>query len=199
MGRFSEAIKAFDAVNAQDPNKIGNAGAAMPKELVYAQRMSAMLSLIYPDASEALKLAARCQHIRRWEIPRTDYPLGRTGYLAWRNELKRRHSETAGQILRTLGYEQDIVARIGQLLRKEKLKQDIEAQQLEDVVCLVFLEDHLAEFAPKLEEAKIIEIIAKTWLKMSPAGQRAALALDLPAVSRRLVQMALATQSDQHG
>ncbi len=193
MSLFDAAIAAFDAENECDPNKISFAGELVAKELAYAKRMSLMLVLTYPDASEPLRLAARCQHIRRWEIPRATYPQGRAGYLAWRNKLKQRHAEIAAGIMRGLGYEAAIIDRVGQLLRKERLKQDADAQRLEDIACLVFLEDHLAEFAPKHDEAKVIGIIAKTWPKMSPEGQRAAMALNMAPASRRLVELALVT------
>ncbi len=190
--RFDDAIAAFDAVHAHDPNQILHGGELRPAELVYAQRMTQMLLAVYPGASEALRLAARCQHIKRWELPRTDYPEGRTGYLQWRTEEKRRHAVLAGEILLKAGYDEAMAARAGQLVRKERLKQDADVQRLEDVACLVFLEDHLADFAPRHPQAKVIDVIAKTWPKMSAHAQQAALKLDLPAVSRRLVEMALA-------
>ncbi len=192
MSRFDDAITAIDAVHSQDPNQIMEAGEMRPAESIYARRMSEMLQAVYPDASEALRLAARCQHIKRWELPRTEYPDGRAGYLQWRTEEKRRHAVLAGEILRKSGYEEAVADRVGQLVRKERLKQDVDTQRLEDVACLVFLEDHLADFAPKHAQTKVVDVIAKTWPKMSIAGQQAALKLDLPATSQRLVQMALA-------
>ncbi len=192
MPRFDDAIAAMDRVHAQDPKQAAYQGTPQPAELVYAMRMSEMLNAVYPDASEALRLAARCQHIQRWELARTDYPEGRAGYLQWRTEEKRRHAVLAAEILRQAGYEDEVAARVGQLVRKERLKQDADAQRLEDVACLVFLEDHLADFAPKHSEAKVVDVIAKTWPKMSAHGQQAALKLKLPATSQRLVEMALA-------
>lgn len=192
MSRFDAVIAAFDAANAADPNRMQVAGLDLPKELYYGQRMTHFLMATYPDASEALQLAARCQHIRRWESPRTDYPEGRVGYLKWRTDLKHFHAKAAGEILRTAGYDTAMVDRVGQLLRKERLKQDADVQRLEDIACLVFLEDHLGEFAPRYDSEKVIDIIRKTWKKMSPEGHRAALALDLPALAADLVGRALA-------
>lgn len=191
MSRFDTAIAAFDAAHAQDPIQVMSGGELRPRELVYAGRMSEMLQGVYPGSTEALRLAVRCQHIRRWELARTDYPAGRAGYLQWRTEEKRRHAALAGEILRASGYEEAVARRVGQLVRKERLKQDEDAQRLEDIACLVFLEDHLADFAPKHPEAKVIDVIAKTWPKMSATGQQAALKLNLPAASQRLVEMAL--------
>lgn len=193
MPRFDRAIAAFDEAHAQDPNKIRDKGDGQPSELLYCRRMSQMLVRLYPEASEALRLAARCQHIRRWELLRSDFPAGRAGYLQWRTEEKRRHAVVAGELLRQAGYDEAMITRVGQLLRKERLKQDEDAQRLEDIACLVFLEDHLADFAPKHDEAKVISIIAKTWPKMSATGQQAALALNLPPAALRLVQKALSS------
>jgi hypothetical protein len=61
--RFQQAIEKFDAANAQDPNQEMSAGKSYPKELLYAQRMTAMLDRFAADASEAVQLAVRCQHI----------------------------------------------------------------------------------------------------------------------------------------
>lgn len=192
MSRFDAVIAAFDAANAADPNRMRVAGLDLPKELYYGQRMTHFLTATYPDASEALQLAVRCQHIRRWESPRADYPEGRVGYLKWRTDLKHFHARVAGEILHAAGYDAAMVERVGQLLRKERLKQDADVQRLEDIACLVFLEDHLGEFAPRYDRDKVVDIIRKTWKKMSPEGQQAALALDLPAAAADLVGSALA-------
>ena len=192
MSRFDAVIAAFDAANAADPNRMRVAGLDLPKELYYGQRMTHFLMATYPDASEALQLAARCQHIRRWESPRADYPEGRVGYLKWRTDLKHFHARVAGEILQAAGYDAAMVERVGQLLRKERLKQDADVQRLEDIACLVFLEDHLGEFAPRYDSEKVVDIIRKTWKKMSAEGQQAALARDLPPAAAELVGRALA-------
>lgn len=189
--RFEAAIAAFDAANARDPNRATLAGKDHPKELLYAQQMSRWLEKFVPGASEPLRLAARCQHIRRWEIPRTTYPQGREGYLRWRTDLKNLHARLAGEILNGLGFDEATTRRVQSLVRKERLKQDPETQQLEDVVCLVFLENYFDTFSWQHDEAKVIDILRKTWRKMSPAGQRAALALELPDHARDLVSRAL--------
>lgn len=196
--RFKAAMAAFDRANADDPNRVATAeGAAEAKELVYAWRMSGWLERLVPDASEALRLAARCQHIRRWEIPRDSYPAGRIGYLKWRTDLKHFHARVAGGILAEAGYDADTVARVQALLRKERLKRDVEAQALEDVACLVFLENYFADFSQQHDEAKVVDIVAKTWKKMSPAGHAAALGLTLPPAARVLVERALAGDDAQ--
>jgi hypothetical protein len=190
--RFEAAVAAMDAANADDPNRIVGDGVETAKELLYARRMTAWLERLVPDASESLSLAARCQHIRRWEIPRADYPQGRIGYLKWRTDLKHFHAHVAGQLLAEAGYDEDTITRVKGLVRKERLKQDAEVQALEDVACLVFLEHYFADFSTQYDEAKIIDIVAKTWKKMSAAGQRAALGIEMPAAARALVEKALA-------
>ena len=185
MTRFDNAIAAIDAANALDPNTVLDAaGMVRPAELVYGEYMSAMLARFHPEASEVLKLAVRAQHLRRWEVPRASYPLDRAGYHRWRNDLKRKHAEWAGEILRQCGYSDVEIARAGALIRKENLKQDTEAQTLEDTACLVFLSHYAEGFSAKHDEAKMLGILVKTWAKMSEQAQRAALTLDLkPAVS----------------
>ena len=172
--RFEAAIARFDAANAEDPNTEAADGVAQPKELLYARRMTAWLDKLAPEASEALRLAARAQHIRRWAIPRRDYPMTRTGYLKWRTTLYRFHADTAGAILREVGYDDATVAAVQSLLRKERLKRNPDMQYLEDVACLVFLESYFAAFAPQYDEQKVLDILRKTWKKMSPQGRAAA-------------------------
>lgn len=154
--------------------------------------MSAWLTKLSPQASEPLRLAVRCQHIRRWALPRSAFPEGRVGYLRWRKEQSLAHAALAGEILGRAGYDEDTIGRVQSLVKKEGIKHDPEAQLLEDVTCLVFLEYEFAAFAPKHEQAKLVDILRKTWSKMSTAGREAALALEMPAPSRALVEKAVA-------
>jgi hypothetical protein len=191
--RFAEAICLFDAANAEDPNQEpGPDGQPMPKELLYAQRMSACLAYVAPDAPEAVQLAARAQHIRRWSIPRSDFPLTRPGYHQWRNTLKKYHAELAGQLMQQAGYEPEMIARVQQLLQKQRLQDDPEVQLLEDVICLVFLEYYFLPFAAQHPEEKVIEIVQKTWPKMTERGH--ALALQLPFSPEALALVTKALQ-----
>lgn len=191
--RFEAAIRQFDEANAADPNIEIVDGVAYPKELLYAQRMTACLNRVVPAASEALQLAVRCQHIRRWEITRHDYPQGTQGYNKWRNTLKKHHAEIAGRILQEAGYTPDIIERVQFLVQKRQLKIDSEVQLLEDIVCLVFLQYYFLDFARRHPEEKVIEIVQKTWRKMTPEGHALALQLDLPAEAQALVGKALST------
>jgi hypothetical protein len=180
--RFQLAIDRFDAANAQDP-----AG----KELAYARRMTQWLQRLEPNASEALRLAARSQHIRRWEIPRASFPMDRPGYLKWRKTLYEFHATKAGEILHDVGYDDATIARVQSLLRKEKIKLDPEMQTLEDVICLVSLENYFAEFAGDHDEEKLIKILRKTWKKMSDRGHSAAMKLNLAERELELISKAL--------
>ena len=174
------------------PIAISHDGVEEPKELVYGRQMSGWLIRLDPGAPEALRLAVRAQHIRRWEIPRTDYPEGRIGYLKWRKDLQDFHAKATADILAQCGYEAEEIERVGALLHKERLKSDKDSQALEDVACLVFLDHYFAEFAAKHPEDKLIQIVRQTWRKMSPHGHELALGIDLPADLKRIVEKALA-------
>ena len=189
--RFNQAIKAFDVANAEDPNVESHEGKEFPSEVLYAKRMSQCLEELNSDASKALRLAVRSQHICRWEIARTEYPDGRKGYLSWRLRLARHHAETAGRILEDVGYENEFISRVQSLLLKKNLKHDNDAQTLEDVSCIVFLMYYFPEFAVKHDDEKLIRIIQKTWKKMSGRGHRAALALPLGPRLKLIVEKAL--------
>lgn len=191
-GGFRCAVEGFDALNAQDPNTEPAPEGPIAKELLYARRMSARLAQFVPDASEAVRLAVRAQHICRWKIPRGDYPMTRAGYLRWRKALGAFHAETAGEVMRACGYAEDTISEVASILRKERIKSNPAAQIMEDVACLVFLEHYFDGFAPKHDEQKIRNILRRTWAKMSPRGRQAALTLDLPAHLAALVRKALA-------
>jgi hypothetical protein len=181
--RFKSAIERFDALNAQDPD--GDA-------LLYSQRMTAWLKKFAPDASEALQLAARAQHLMRWSIPRTQFPATRTGYLQWRTILYDFQADHAADVLRELGYDDATIARVRGLIRKEKLKADAQMQTLEDVACLVFLQHYFADFAASHEEEKLIRILQRTWKKMSVRGREFARKIHHSADERRVIEKALA-------
>jgi hypothetical protein len=177
--RYQATVTAFDQANAEDPNKEMADGKEYPKELLYAQRMSEMQQRYAPEASEAVKLAVRAQHIQRWKIPRSNYPMDRIGYLQWRTGLYKFHAETAGSIMQEVGYDDAMIARVKTIVSKKGLKANPETQLMEDVVDLVFIEHYLVGFAaqhPEYDEAKWIQIIRKTWQKMSPRAHEFALA-----------------------
>lgn len=188
MTRLDTALAAIDAANAADPSREDGEPAAR----LYGARMSAALALLRPDAGEALRIAARGQHIERWVLPRADWPMDKAGYFAWRDAQKARHAARLAEIARAAGYDRETAARIGAIVRKEGLKRDAEAQALEDAACLVFLRYYAGPFAARSAEDKTIDILAKTWRKMSDEGRAAARALDLPPAVRALVEKAAA-------
>ncbi len=189
--RFQRAIAEFDRDNADDPNQIVVDGVSRPRELVDAERLSAWVERLEPSASEALRLAARCQHLRRWEVPRSSYPAGRLGYLEWRKALGKLHAARAATILSRLGYKQEIIDRVRAINLKQGLKIDPEVQTMEDALCLAFLEHEALEFAATRTEEQVVEILRKTWRKMSARGQAAALGLPMPDALRDLVTRAI--------
>lgn len=190
--RFQNVVQAIDEKNQQDPNRVEHEGQPVAKELLYGQRMSACLAQFRPDASELLQIACRAQHIQRWSIPRSDYPMDRIGYRRWRTDLGKFHAELTAELMAGCGYSDEEQQRVKGLLQKQQLKRDEEAQTLEDVACLVFLTYHLEEFAAQHNDDKVIDIIRKTWNKMSEAGHAAALKLPLSAPMAALVGQALA-------
>ena len=190
--RLNQLLAAIDTANLQDPNQEPVDGKLLAKEWIYGQRMSLQLASFYPQASDLLQIACRAQHICRWKIPRSDYPMDKAGYKKWRTELGKFHGEYTGELMQAQGYTADDIERVKDLLLKRGLKRDEEVQVLEDVVCLVFIEFYLADFASKHEEDKLIDIIRKTWNKMSTQGHEAALKLPLSAEMLALVGKALA-------
>lgn len=196
--RFETAISAIDQANADDPRAVEIDGTKHSYEVVYAQRMSARLAAMYPNASQLLRLAARAQHLRRFDIPRSHYPMGRSGYHDWRRACREHHVALVAKILAANAYSPDEIARVALLIRKQDLKTDAESQALENVVGVVFVEHYFDDFLAKhttYDEAKIIDILVKTLRKMSAPGLAAALALELPNTSRHLILAAIARMS----
>jgi hypothetical protein len=175
--RFRDAIARIDAFNAGDPKRVSRAGREVAEAVDYAERMSAWVARLEPDASEALRIAVRAQHVGRWTVPRDRYPEGLAGYSRWRRDLARFHAETAGRLMTEAGYDPATITRVGALIRKEGLGRDAETQALEDAACLVFLEAGFEDFSRKHPDDKVVDILKKTWRKMGPKGR--ALALEL--------------------
>jgi predicted transcriptional regulator len=189
--KFNKAIQLFDEANSSDPNTEIFEGKEFPKELLYAMRMTEQLNKFAPNSSEALQLTVRCQHICRWEIPRDSYEMNRVGYLNWRKDLKDFHAKKASEILKSVGYNDEVIDDVSFLLLKKQLKKNADTQTLEDVICLVFLDFYFLKFSEKYSEEKLIDIVQKTWKKMSDKGHKAALELNLPASALALITKAL--------
>ena len=186
--KYEIAIQNIDELNAKDPNIELHEGKEIPKELLYAQRMSNCLEDYLPSASEALKIAVRAQHIKRWEIPRSSFPEGRTGYLQWRTNLYKFHAKEVSKILKKLEYSTKEIEQITLLLKKKNLKNNPESQALEDVVCLVFLRYYLDDFAQKHPKDKIKHILFKTWNKMSEKAKKTSFNFIKSKLSQKLLQ-----------
>jgi hypothetical protein len=190
--RFRNAIAAIDAANAEDPNTIRVRGLERQKELAHAELVSEWVRRLRPQASEALLLAARAHHIRRWTVPRSSYPDGRGGYLRWRRDLHEMHATETANILRAHGYDQETIDRVARIVRKENLAGDLDVQALEDALCLVFLETQLHDLARQLDEDRMADVLQKTWRKMSDEGKRLALGIAVDDADRALLKRALA-------
>ncbi len=194
--RYQAAIAAFDKANAEDPHKERINGKEYPKELLYAQRMTEMQERYAPETSEAVKLAVRAQHIQRWKIPRSDYPMDKKGYMLWRTTLYKFHAETAGKLMKDVGYDDEMIARVKTIVGKKDIKTNPETQMMEDVVDLVFIEHYMLAFVGQhsdYDEAKWIVIIKKTWDKMSERAHDFALAgmIKLPEALTPLILKAV--------
>jgi hypothetical protein len=190
--RFDQAIALFDAANAEDPNQ----DEGHPKELLYGQRMTEMIHRFAPDASEVAQLAVRAQHIKRWTVPRNSYPMTKEGYFAWRTGLYKYHAETAGELMREAGYDDAMIDQVKKAVGKRALKVNPDTQLMEDVADLVFIEYYMLPFAgakPDYDEEKWLDIIRKTWKKMSDAGRAFALSgkVNLPEALVPLITKAI--------
>ena len=191
--RLQDVLARIDEANRKDPHTETEGGVEYPKELLYARRMSAWLERLRPDAAAALRVAARAQHLERWAIPRGRFPPGRTGYLRWRTTLGAHHAERTAALMREAGFDGGTIAAVAALLRKEGLARaapDSDVQALEDSACLVFLESYLSPFADQHQPAKVAAILTKTWRKMSPAAQTAALGIEFRPAVRALLDTA---------
>ena len=191
QAQMARIISAFHSFSARDPAAERVGGVDQPRELVQAERLAAWVSRVRPDASPALRLAAHCQHIGRFEVPRSSYPEGRSGYLRWRAELARRHAATAENILREHDADPKIIESVKRILLKQDRANDAEVQAMEDALCLAFLEHEFAEFSSRHDDEKLVRILRKTWAKMSDAAHAMALELPLDQRGKELVTAAL--------
>ncbi len=186
--KFEAAIRRFDEENSHDPNQ----ESGRPRELLYAERLTNWVLRLSPNAGEALRLAARCQHLCRWRIPRSDYPMTRPGYLKWRADLKKFHAQRAGEILREVGYDEDTIRRVQDLNLKKNFPANPECRVLEDALCLMFLEFQLTDLAAKTDDDKMVNALKKSWEKMTEAARTEALKLKYSEREMGLIQKALA-------
>ncbi|MBT8118373.1 MAG: DUF4202 domain-containing protein [Gammaproteobacteria bacterium] len=194
--KFNTAVELINSANSKDPNHETCDGKDWPKELLYSHRMLEMIERYAPDADEAQKLSVQAQHIERWKSPRSDYPMNRKGYYQWRTKLYSFHAETAAALLQQAGYDSDFIERVKLAIGKKSLKSNRDTQMLEDVTALVFIEHYMQAFAekhPEYSEEKWIDIIRKTWRKMTERAHQFALGghIKLPEPLVPLIQKAL--------
>jgi hypothetical protein len=193
---LDKAMALIDAANSEDPNQVSADGKGWPKELLYSHRMSDMLQRFAPDADDAMQLAIRAQHIQRWKSRRDAYPMDRIGYLQGRKDLYKIQAQTAVDLLTQAGYGEDVTGRVYQAVAKLKIKENPDTQLLEDVTDLVFIEHYMLEFVnkhPDYSEDKWLDIVRKTWNKMSDRAQQFALSgsVRLPEPLVPLIKKAL--------
>lgn len=191
MDALDRARELVDAAHAADPNR---APGGRPAELVYADRMEAWVARLAPDAPPLLRLAARCQHLERWSVPRATFPGGRAGYLKWRQSLYVKQAARARELLLQAGIGQADAAEVATWVSKTALKTNPGTQALEDAACLVFLENEIGAFAAQHADyprEKFVSILRKAWSKMSPGGRELALGLALPPAIAALVREAV--------
>jgi hypothetical protein len=189
--RLQAALDAIDAANAADPKLIEVRGESRPKELAHAELASEWIRKLDPEASEPLLLATRAHHIRRWEVPRGNFPDGKAGYHRWRRELQKRHAEHVGRILLQQGYDEATIARVQAIVRKQGLGTDPEVQVFEDALCLVFIETQFRELGDRLGDEKLVDVTRKTIAKMSDAGIARLRELSLAEEDLALIERAL--------
>ncbi|MCE8016917.1 DUF4202 domain-containing protein [Halomonas sp. MCCC 1A17488] len=189
---FQRAIAELDALHAEDPRRVEVEGQSLPLELWHAGRMSAWLAQVVEAPSELVQLAVRSQHLQRWEVPRSEYPEGRVGYLTWRRDQGKRAGETTARVMEASGYSAQDAAEVSRMIRKQGLGRDPGTQAVEDCACLVFLENYFADFSKQVEHEHLVRIVQMTWKKMSPRARELALALPMSAEARAVVEEALA-------
>jgi hypothetical protein len=191
MSKLDKAFELFDDYNKRSPEHIVWDNVDYPIEYFYAIKLHDWVTKLDPEADESLLLASRCQHIGRWEIARKSYPDGRVGYLKWRSDLSKYHAGIAAEILSEVGYDEETISRVKQIILKQRLKSDTDVQTMENALCLVFLQYQYDDLIAKVTEEKMIDILRKTWGKMTTPGHEAALALQYSEVGRDLILKAL--------
>jgi len=190
--RLEQILVEIGAANSHDPGRVAFDGNTLPTALAEGQQAHVWARHLQSGASDALQIATRAHHLRRWEIERGSYPRTRDGYLAWRTYLYDFHARTVGDLMHQAGYPRDTIDRVAELMRKRSLKRDADAQTYEDAVSIAFLEVRLSPFLDDVSEEQSIRALRRTWAKMSPAGREAALGLALEKRAALVVQRALA-------
>jgi Domain of unknown function (DUF4202) len=194
--RFVRAVAEIDRANSDDPNRIMVRGELRAKELAHAELATQWVRRLEPEPSEALLLAARAHHVRRWMSPRSSQPAGRVGYLRWRRALHQLHAEAVGQILKRTGYDDDMIERVQRIVAKRDLGNDKDVQLLEDALCLVFIETQFDDLRRRLDREKMVDVVRKTLHKMSDEAITLALTIEIDDEDRALILEAAADDGE---
>lgn len=187
-----DALADIDAANGEDPNRLGD----HPLAQAQGRLASIWLDQLAPHASSAVQIAARAHHLRRWELARTDYPDGRAGYLQWRRDNKMHQANSAADILTNHGFTDETINRVGELLTRQGLGTDAETQLVEDAACLVFVQTQFEEMVERLEHDHMVNVVAKTLTKMSPAAIELAVTIELSPEAQAVLSEAAAPAED---
>ncbi|KAA0010392.1 DUF4202 domain-containing protein [Billgrantia pellis] len=189
---YQRVMSELDALHAEDPRRVEVEGESLPLELWHAGRMSAWLTRVVEAPDELTRIAVRAQHLQRWQVPRSEYPEGRVGYLTWRRDQGKRAGETTATLMEAAGYPAEQAEQAARMIRKQGLGRDAGAQAVEDCACLVFLVNYFADFSRQVERDHLVRIVQKTWGKMSPRARELALTLPMSDEARAVVEEALA-------
>ncbi|MEO5995425.1 MAG: DUF4202 domain-containing protein [Chitinophagaceae bacterium] len=191
MNKLEKAFVLFDTYNQQDPTVLIWEGTSYPAEYFFALQVYNWVIKLAPDASEALLLASRSQHIGRWTSPRSSYPEGKAAYLQWRTDLAKFHASKATELMREAGYDGEIIEDVQRIILKKNLRTDPDVQTMENALCLVFLQFQFDDFIQKHDKKKVMRILQKSWTKMSQPGRDAALVMTFTEQGRSLLEKAL--------
>jgi len=193
MNKLEATFELFDNYNKQDPRTFVWSDVAYPQEYFFAIKLYDWVLQLDPNASEELRLAARSQHIGRWEIPRESYPEGREPYLKWRKDLASYHAAIASTLMMQAGYHDEQIGRVKQIVLKQRIKVDPDVQTMENALCLVFLEFQYEEFQKKHEQdpEMLVNILRRSLLKMDSHGHSFALKLTYSEAGLHLIKEAL--------
>ncbi|MGY6501785.1 MAG: DUF4202 domain-containing protein [Acidimicrobiales bacterium] len=189
--RYATAVSAIDSANAEDPTFVEVRGESAPLALVHGRLAAEWIERLVPDASEALRLAARAHHLRRWAVPRSSYPEGRASYLRWRRDQKDRHAAEVAEILLAVGYDEATIHKVQTLVRRLRIDVESGTQAIEDAACLVFLETQLVDISHDLDRERMIQVLQKTAKKMSADGLALVAEVPLSDEARQLLADAL--------
>ncbi len=168
--QYNAAIELIDAIHNQDPSTVTFEGVEVKAELQYSQRMLSMLEKVQPKALLELKLAAQCQHMSRWSIPRATFSMDKKGYYQWRAAIMEYQLNITSTVLKQAEVNDESIEVIVDALKNKADKTNLNASIIEDTACLTFIKWYLVPFAGQFDVYKAKIILQKTANKMSDKG-----------------------------